>query len=147
MGILKEFKEFAATGNLVDLAAGVVMGAAVGKVVSSFIDGMVMPAVGMVTGGVDFGKMKHVLKPGEDAVAVIKDAAGNITRPAVPAVEEVAIKYGAFITQIIEFLIVAFVVFMVLKAVNNMKKKQAAATAGPSSTDVLLTEIRDALKK
>ncbi len=147
MGILKEFKEFAATGSLVDLAAGVVMGAAVGKVVSAFIDGMVMPAVGMLTGGVDFSKMKHVLKPGVDAVTEVKDTGGAVTRVAVPAIEEVAVKYGAFITQIIEFLIVAFVVFMVLKAVNKMKKKQAEAPAGPSSTDALLMEIRDSLKK
>lgn len=147
MGILKEFKEFAATGSLVDLAAGVVMGAAIGKVVSAFIDGMVMPAVGMLTGGVDFSKMKHVLKPGVDAVTETKDAGGAVTRVAVPAIEEVAVKYGAFITQIVEFLIVAFVVFMVLKAVNNMKKKQAEAPAGPSSTDALLMEIRDSLKK
>ena len=147
MGILKEFKEFAATGSLVDLAAGVVMGAAVGKVVSAFIDGMVMPAVGMLTGGVDFSKMKHVLKPGVDAVTEVKDAGGAVTRAAVPAIEEVAIKYGAFITQIVEFLIVAFVAFMVLKTVNNMKKKQAEAPADPSSTDALLMEIRDSLKK
>ena len=99
------------------------MGAAVGKVVSAFIDGMVMPAVGMLTGGVDFSKMKHVLKPGVDAVTEVKDAGGAVTRAAVPAIEEVAVKYGAFITQIVEFLIVAFVAFMVLKTVNNMKKK------------------------
>jgi large conductance mechanosensitive channel len=138
MGMLKEFKEFAATGNLVDLASGVVMGAAVAKVVSSFIDGMVMPAIGMITGGVDFGKLKYVLK---DAVAEDK-AAG------VKAAEEVAIKWGAFISTFIEFLIVAFVVFLVIKAINKMKKAKAAeAPAGPSSTDALLMEIRDSLKK
>ena len=138
MGILKEFKEFAATGSLVDLAAGVVLGAAVGKVVSAFIDGMVMPAVGMLTGGADFGKMAYTLK---EAVAENK-AAG------IQAAEAVTVKYGAFITQVIEFLIVAFVVFLVLKAINKMKKKQAeAAPAGPSSTDALLIEIRDSLKK
>jgi large conductance mechanosensitive channel len=138
MGILKEFKEFAATGSLVDLAAGVVMGAAVGKVVSAFIDGMVMPAVGMLTGGVDFSKLQYVMK---DAIAEDK-AAG------IKAAEAVAVRYGAFITQVIEFLIIAFVVFMVLKAINNMKKKQAEAPpAGPSSTDALLIEIRDSLKK
>lgn len=137
MGILKEFKEFAATGSLVDLAAGVVMGAAVGKVVSAFIDGMVMPAVGMLSGGVDFSKKVVILKEGiaEDKAAGIK------------AIEAVTVKYGAFITQIIEFLIVALVVFMVLKAINKMKKKQAEASAGPSSTDALLMEIRDSLKK
>ncbi len=138
MGILKEFKEFAATGSLVDLAAAVVMGGAVGKVVSAFIDGMVMPAVGMLTGGVDFSKMAFTLKEAisEDKVAGIK------------AAEAVTVKYGAFITQFIEFLIVAMVVFLALKALNNMKKKKAAeAPAGPSSTDALLMEIRDSLKK
>jgi large conductance mechanosensitive channel len=138
MGILKEFKEFAATGNLVDLAAGVVMGAAVGRVVSAFIEGMVMPLVGMLTGGVDFSKMAFPLKD-----AVLEDKAAGIK-----AADAVLFKYGAFITQVIEFLIVAFVVFMVLKAVNKMKKKQAEAPpAGPSSTDALLMEIRDSLKK
>ena len=138
MGFIKEFKEFAATGSLVDLAAGVVMGAAVAKVVSAFIDGMVMPAIGMLTGGVDFSKMAVTLK---DAVAEDK-AAG------IKAAEAVTVKYGAFITVCIEFLIVAMVVFMVLKAINKMKKAKAAeAPAGPSSTDALLMEIRDSLKK
>jgi large conductance mechanosensitive channel len=137
MGILKEFKEFAVTGNLADLAAAVVMGAAVGKVVNSFIEGMVMPAVGLLTGGVDFSKMSITLKD-----AIVEDKAAGIK-----AAEAVLFKYGAFITQVIEFLIVAFVVFMVLKAVNKLKKKQAEAPAGPSSTDALLMEIRDSLKK
>jgi large conductance mechanosensitive channel len=147
MGILKEFKEFAATGNLIDLAAGVVMGAAVGKVVSAFIDGMVMPAVGMLLGGVDFNSMSYKLKEAKAAIAEVKDASGKVITEAVPKVEEVAIKYGTFITQVIEFLIIAFVVFMLLKAINKMKKKQAAAPAEPSSTDKLLAEIRDSLKK
>jgi large conductance mechanosensitive channel len=139
MGFIKEFKDFAATGNFVDLAVGVVMGAAVGKVVSAFIDGMVMPAIGMLTGGQDFSKMAITLK-----AAVEADKAKGIE-----AVEAVTIKYGAFITQFIEFLIVALVVFMVIKALNKMKKKKAeeAAPAGPSSTDALLMEIRDSLKK
>ncbi len=143
MGFIKEFKEFAATGNFVDLAVGVVMGAAVGKVVSAFIDGMVMPAIGMLTGGVDVSKLAITLK---DKVDEVKDAAGKVTTP---AVEAVTVKYGAFITQFVEFLIVALVVFMVIKALNKMKKKkaEAAAPAGPSSTDALLMEIRDSLKK
>ncbi len=141
MGILKEFKEFAVTGSLVDLAAAVVMGAAVGKVVSAFIDGMVMPAIGMLTGGVDFSKLVITLK---DKVDEVKDAAGKVITP---AVEAVTIKWGNFITVFIEFLIVAFIVFIALKAVNNMKKKKAAEPAGPSSTDALLMEIRDSLKK
>jgi large conductance mechanosensitive channel len=140
MGFIKEFKEFALKGNLVDLAVAVVIGGAFGKVVSSFIDGMVMPAIGMLTGGVDFNDMKKVLKEG---VAESKNADGSV----IAAVPEVAIKYGTFITVAIEFLVVAFVVFMVIKAMNTMKKKQEEAPAGPSSTDALLMEIRDALKK
>jgi large conductance mechanosensitive channel len=140
MGFIKEFKEFAINGNLVDLAVAVVIGGAFGKVVSSFIDGMVMPAIGMLTGGVDFNDMKKVLKEG---VAESKNADGSV----IAAVPEVAIKYGTFITVAIEFLVVAFVVFMIIKAMNTMKKKQEEAPAGPSSTDALLMEIRDALKK
>ncbi len=142
MGFIKEFKEFAATGNFVDLAVAVVMGAAAGKVVSAFIDGMVMPAIGMATGGQDFSKMAYTLK---DKVDEVKDAAGKVITPAIDAV---TVKYGAFITQFIEFIIVALVVFMVIKALNKMKKKKEEATpAGPSSTDALLMEIRDSLKK
>jgi large conductance mechanosensitive channel len=140
MGFIKEFKEFALNGNLVDLAVAVVIGGAFGKVVSSFIDGMVMPAIGMLTGGVDFNNMKKILKEG---VAESKNADGSV----IAAVPEVAIKYGTFITVAIEFLVVAFVVFMIIKAMNTMKKKQEEAPAGPSSTDALLMEIRDALKK
>jgi large conductance mechanosensitive channel len=101
---------------------------------------MVMPAIGMLTGGVDFNNMKKILKEG---VAESKNADGSV----IAAVPEVAIKYGTFITVAIEFLVVAFVVFMVIKAMNTMKKKQEEAPAGPSSTDALLMEIRDALKK
>jgi large conductance mechanosensitive channel len=140
MEFIKEFKEFALKGNLVDLAVAVVMGGAFGKVVSSFIDGMVMPAIGMLTGGVDFNDMKVILKEG---VAESKNADGSV----IAAVPEVAVKYGSFITVAIEFLVVAFVVFMIIKAMNSMKKKQEEAPAGPSSTDALLMEIRDALKK
>ena len=144
MGMIKEFKEFAIKGNLIDTAVAFVMGAAFGKVVSSFIDGMVMPLVGQLTGGVDFNNLKKVLTP---AVAEVKDAAGKVITP---AVAEVSIKYGAFITVIVDFLIVAFVMFMVIKAINKMKKKEAeapTAPAEPSSTDKLLIEIRDSLKK
>lgn len=133
MGMMKEFKEFALKGNLVDMAIAFVMGGAFGKVTSAFIDGMVMPLVGMLTGGVDFNDMKKVLKAA--------DAEGN---------GEVAIKYGSFITVAIEFLVVALVMFMVIKAINNMKKKEAAAPAAPpapSTTDKLLAEIRDAVRK
>jgi large conductance mechanosensitive channel len=144
MGMLKEFKEFAIKGNLVDTAIAFVMAAAFGKIVTAFIEGIVMPLVGMLTGGVDFSKMEYVLKAKIDAV---KDAAGKITTPEVAAV---TVKYGAFITVVFDFTIVAFVMFMVIKTINKMKKKEAqapVAPAEPSSTDKLLTEIRDALKK
>ncbi|MCC6542842.1 MAG: large-conductance mechanosensitive channel protein MscL [Flavobacteriales bacterium] len=141
MGMMKEFKEFAMRGNLIDMAVGVVMGAAFGKVVSGFVDGMVMPVIGKLTSGVDFKQMKWVI---QDGVAETKDAAGN----AVAAVPEVAIQYGAWITTIIDFTIVAFAVFMVIKAINAAKKKEAAAPPpGPSNEEKLLMEIRDALKK
>ncbi len=144
MGMLKEFKEFAMKGNLVDIAVAFVMGAAFGKIVSSFVDGIIMPLVGMLTGGVDFSDKVVVLK---GAVAEVKDAAGTVITP---AVAEVTLQYGAFITNLIDFIIVAFSVFMVIKAINKLKKEEVAAPAAPpepSSTDKLLVEIRDALKK
>lgn len=144
MGMMKEFKEFAVKGNLVDMAVAFVMGAAFGKVASAFIDGMVMPVIGNLIGNVSFDDMKKVLHPGSPEV---KDAAGKIVAP---AVAEVAVKYGAFITQLIDFVVVAFIMFMVIKAINKMKRKQQEAPAAPptpSSTDKLLMEIRDALKK
>ncbi len=136
MGMMKEFKEFAIKGNLIDIAVGFVMGAAFGKVVSGFIDGMVMPLIGQVTSGVNFNDMKYVMQ------AQVTDAAGVVTQP------EVAIAYGAFITTIINFIVVAFVIFMVVKAVNKAKKAEPApAPAGPTNEEKLLMEIRDALRK
>lgn len=137
MGMMKEFKDFAVKGNLVDLAVAFVMGAAFTKVTSAFIDGMIMPLVGMIQGK-DLSEWKCVLK------------AAEIGEDGKQKVAEVAIKYGTFITVCIEFLIVAFVMFMVIKAINKMKKKEAEAPAAapePSSTDVLLMEIRDSLKR
>jgi large conductance mechanosensitive channel len=141
MGLLKEFKEFAVKGNLVDIAVGFVMGATFTKIVTSFVDGMVMPLVGMITGGVDFSDKVMVLK---QASAEVKDAAGNVVTAASPAID---LKYGAFITNVIDFVVVAFVIFMVIKAINKLKQEAPAADPAPSSTDLLLTEIRDALKK
>jgi large conductance mechanosensitive channel len=144
MGMLKEFKEFAMRGNLVDVAVAFVMGAAFGKIVSSFVDGIVMPLIGMLTGGIDFNDKKFILK---DAVPEVKDAAGKVVTK---AIAEVSVKYGTFITNVIDFIIVAFAVFMVIKGINAMKKKEEAvpaAPAEPSSTDKLLMEIRDSLKK
>ncbi|MBX2972083.1 MAG: large-conductance mechanosensitive channel protein MscL [Flavobacteriales bacterium] len=140
--MLKEFKEFAMKGNLVDMAVAFVMGGAFGKVTSSFIDGMVMPLVGQLTGGVDFNNKKWILT---SAAGEVKDAAGNVVTP---AVAEVAVKWGTFVTVAIEFLVIAFVMFMVIKAINKMKKAEPAPPPpGPTNEEKLLMEIRDALKK
>ena len=135
MGMLKEFKDFAMKGNLVDIAVGFVMGAAFKEVVSSFTGGIVSPLIGLIFDS-DFKALRHKLKDGT------LDDAGNM-------VGEVYLEYGTFITNVIDFIIVAFVMFMVVKAVNKMKTKEEeapAAPAGPSDND-LLKEIRDALKK
>ena len=134
MGMLKEFKQFAMKGNLVDIAVAFVMGAAFGKVITSLTEGVVAPLVGLLTGK-DLSKNMWVIKP------EAKDAAGAITQA------EVAVKWGAFVTAIIDFIIVAFVMFLIVRAINSLKKKQEVAPAGPSSTDQLLMEIRDELKK
>lgn len=144
MGMMKEFKEFAMKGNLVDIAVAFVMGASFGKIVTSFVDGIVMPLVGMITGGVNFNDKVLVLKAG---TAEVKDAAGTVVTP---AVAEVAVKYGAFITNLFDFIVVAFSVFLVIKAINKMKKEEpakAAAPPEPSNADKLLAEIRDSLKR
>ena len=142
MGMLKEFKDFAMKGNLVDIAVAFVMGGAFGKVVTSFTDGLVAPIIGLITGGVDFSQKKTILQHG---VAEVKDASGAVTTP---AVAEIARKWGSFITNIIDFIIVAFVMFMIIKAINSMKKKQeAAAPPAPPEEVTLLREIRDSLKK
>jgi large conductance mechanosensitive channel len=138
MGMLKEFKEFAMKGNLVDIAVAFVMGASFGKIVTSFVDGIVMPLVGMLTGGINFNDKVLVLKE------AVENAAGKVITPAVE------VKYGAFITNLIDFIIVAFSVFLVIKAMNSMKKEQAAAAPAstePSGAEKLLAEIRDSLKK
>ena len=120
-------------GSLVDIAVAFVMGAAFGKVISSFTDGIVSPLIGLI-GGADLSKSVTVLQ------AASVDAAGKVT-------EAVLLKWGEFLAAIINFIIVALVMFMVIKAINRMKKKQELAPAGPSSTDALLMEIRDSLKK
>ena len=140
MGFIKEFKEFAMKGSLVDIAVAFVMGGAFGKVVSSFTDGIVSPLIGMI-GGADLSKKIFVLKEG---IKEVKVATGVVITE---GVAEVALKWGEFLTAIINFIIVAFVMFLVIKAINKMKKKQEEAPVGPSSTDALLMEIRDALKK
>ena len=139
--MLKEFKDFAVKGNLVDIAVAFVMGAAFGKIVTAFNEGIVMPLVGQLMGGFDLSSKTYVINK---AVAVVTDEAGAVITP---EVAEVAVRWGAFLTVTIDFVIVAFVMFMVIKTINNLKKKEVAAPAGPSSTDQLLMEIRDALKK
>lgn len=136
MSLLTEFKEFAARGNVVDLAVGVIIGASFGKIVTSLVEQVVMPPIGLVLGRVDFSNLKWVLSP-ED--------------PATEAVEEVAIQYGAFLNTVIQFVIVAFVVFLMVKAINKMRRAEAAkpdpVPAAPSPTEALLAEIRDELRK
>lgn len=139
--MLKEFKEFALSGNLVDMAIAFVMGGAFGKVVTAFIEGMIAPLIGLLLGGVDLNDQKLILKEG---VAEVKDAAGTVTTP---AVAELAINWGSFLTACIDFVVVAFVMFMVIKAMNSLKKQEVAAPAAPPADITLLTEIRDLLKK
>lgn len=140
MGMIKEFKDFAMKGNLVDIAIAFVMGGAFGKVVSSFTEDLVAPLVGLLTGK-DLSTNMYVLKEG---IAEVKDAAGAIVTE---AQAEVALKWGSFLTAVIDFVIVAFVMFMIIKAINSMKKKAEAAPAAPAEDIVLLREIRDSLKK
>jgi large conductance mechanosensitive channel len=135
MGMGSEFREFIARGNVVDLAVGVIIGGAFGKIVTSLVDQVVMPPIGLALGGLDFSSLKIVLKPDD---------------PATKAVEEVAIQYGAFINTLIQFLIVAFVIFLMVKAINSMRRQEAEAPAAPpapTTTEALLMEIRDSLKK
>ncbi|TFF34662.1 large-conductance mechanosensitive channel protein MscL [Mucilaginibacter psychrotolerans] len=132
MGFVKEFKEFAVKGNVIDLAVGVIIGAAFGKIVTSLVSDVIMPPIGYITGGVDFADKKIVLTPA--------DATAKVT--------EVAIHYGLFINAIIQFLIVALCIFVAVKAINSLKKKEEAAPAAPpapSKEEVLLAEIRDIL--
>ncbi|HEX4946034.1 MAG TPA: large-conductance mechanosensitive channel protein MscL [Blastocatellia bacterium] len=133
MGMVSEFKDFINKGNVVDLAVGVVIGGAFGKIVSSFVDDMLMPVIGNLMGGASFKDLKHVFTP------AVLDAAGKVVTP------ENAFRYGSFIQTIIDFIIIAFAVFLVVKAVNRMRKEEAAA--GPTPTEVLLTEIRDLLRR
>ncbi|MBX7107887.1 MAG: large-conductance mechanosensitive channel protein MscL [Chitinophagales bacterium] len=136
MGMLKEYKEFISKGNVIDLAVGVVIGGAFGKIVSSLVNDIVMPPIGYLLKGINFKDLKLVLtKAGTDAAGV--------------AIPEVAITYGNFIQTAIEFLIIAWVIFLVVRTINKMKKAEevAPAPAEPSSQEKLLMEIRDSLKK
>lgn len=132
MSMFNEFKEFAVRGNVVDMAVGVIIGAAFGKIVSSLVTDVVMPPIGVLVGGVDFSKLAIILQK------------ATATAPAV------AIGYGKFIQTVVDFTIIAAVIFMVIKGINTMKKKAEEAKAEPAAPpaqEVLLTEIRDLLKK
>ncbi|WP_421262096.1 large-conductance mechanosensitive channel protein MscL [Aeromonas jandaei] len=131
MSLIQEFKAFASRGNVIDMAVGIIIGAAFGKIVSSFVGDVIMPPIGLILGGVDFSDLAVTLKAAEGSA---------------PAV---VIAYGKFIQTIIDFLIISFAIFMGLKAINTLKKKQeeeAAAPAAPTKDQELLTEIRDLLK-
>jgi large conductance mechanosensitive channel len=137
MSILSEFREFIARGNVVDLAVGVIIGGAFGKIVTALVEDVIMPPIGLLTSGVDFSHMNLVLK------------ADN---PATKVDEMVAIQYGAFLNTVIQFMIVAWVVFLLVKGVNALRRAQAAEAAeaapppAPSAEETLLAEIRDLLK-
>jgi len=129
--MLKEFREFIARGNVIDLAVGVIIGGAFGAIVKSLTDQVIMPPIGLLTGGVDFAALKWVLKP------------------ALAGKPEVAIGYGAFINTVITFLIISVVIFLLVKAINSLRREEAAAPAAPPAptpTEALLGEIRDLLK-
>lgn len=132
MSIIKEFKDFINRGSVVDLAVGVIIGAAFGKIVTSLVTDIIMPPLGMLLNGIDFKDLKYVLKP------------------AVGKTPAVSINYGLFINNTIDFVIVAFCIFLIVKGVNAMNRKEAEAPApdpAPSKEEVLLTEIRDLLAK
>jgi large conductance mechanosensitive channel len=132
MGMMKEFKEFAMRGNVMDMAIGIIIGAAFGAIVSSFVADVLTPPLGMILGGLDFTGMNIVLKQ------------------AVGETPAVTLNYGVFLQKVFDFIIVAFAIFMVIKAMNSMKKKEEAAPAAPAAPpaeEVLLTEIRDLLKQ
>ena len=123
MGFVSEFKEFAVKGNAMDMAVGIIIGAAFNKIVQSIVNDLIMPPIGMIIGGVDFKNLRVPLKEG---VTEVKDAAGAVTTP---AIAEVAIRYGSFINTVIEFLIVAFSVFCIVKFMNRLIRKREAEAA------------------
>jgi large conductance mechanosensitive channel len=133
--ILGEFREFIARGNVIDLAVGVILGAAFGDIVKSLVDQVVMPVIGLLTSGLDFSQLKWVLRP---------------DNPLTKVNEEVAIQYGAFINTLIKFVVIAWVVFLLVKLVNSIRRREAAKPesekAAPSPQEALLMEIRDLLK-
>jgi large conductance mechanosensitive channel len=149
MSILKEFKEFAMRGSVVDLAVGVVIGAAFGKIVTSLVNDIIMPPIGKLTGGVDFSdkfiNLDHE-KLAKFLTAHPEADPTHITLAQAKAAGATVIAYGSFLSTILDFLIVAFCIFLVVKAMNRLWKKPDAAAAAPTPTETLLTEIRDLLK-
>lgn len=139
MSMMKEFKTFAMRGNVMDMAIGIIIGGAFGKIITSFVNDVLMPPIGMLVGGVDFSDLSLKLS---DAVM---GEGGEVVKAAV------SINYGSFINTVIDFIIIAFAIFMVIKGINSMKKKEEAKPAppppGPSNEEKLLSEIRDLLKK
>ncbi|MDE6394410.1 MAG: large-conductance mechanosensitive channel protein MscL [Duncaniella sp.] len=141
MSFIKEFKEFAMRGNVIDMAVGVVIGAAFGKIISSLVDDIIMPLVGVATGGINFTDYKWVIQQ-----AVIDGQTQEILKP------EVTMNWGSWVQTIVDFIIVAFCIFIAIKAINQLKRKQAEepapeAAPEPTKEEVLLTEIRDLLKE
>lgn len=137
MGILKEFKEFAVRGNVIDMAVGIIIGTAFTGIVKALVDGVIMPPLGLMLGGVDFSQL--FINLSETEYATLAEA----TAAAAPVIQ-----YGAFIQTVVDFTIVAIAVFLMVKAINSLKKKEeAAAPAAPAEDIVLLREIRDSLKK
>ncbi|WKZ57264.1 MAG: large-conductance mechanosensitive channel protein MscL [Bdellovibrionota bacterium] len=129
-GFLNEFKQFAMRGNVVDLAVGIIIGGAFGKITSSLVADVLMPPIGLIIGGVDFSSLRITLKEAADGAAAV------------------TLNYGTFIQQVVDFVIVAFAMFIVVKAMNAIKKKEEAAPPPPpSAQEVLLTQIRDLLKQ
>jgi large conductance mechanosensitive channel len=130
--MIKEFKEFAMRGNVMDMAIGIIIGAAFGKIVSSIVSDVIMPPIGMLLGGFDFSNLTITLKEGADGV------------------QPVMLRIGVFINTVIDFVIIAFAIFMLVKGINTLKKKQEekpAAPPAPSKSELLLAEIRDELRK
>ncbi len=132
MSMMSEFRDFAVRGNVVDMAVGIVIGAAFGKIVTAFVNGVLMPPIGMLLGGVDFSELAITLQEASGEVAAV------------------TLNYGVFVQTVVDFVIIAFAIFMVVRAMNSMKKKEEAKPAAPpkpSAEETLLTEIRDILRK
>lgn len=138
MSFISDFKAFAMKGNIIDMAVGVIIGGAFGKIVSSLVNDIIMPVMALITGGDGYKNLKYVIKSGREATETQ------------PEIAEVAVNYGVFIQNIVDFLIIAFSIFMALKVIMKFKKKEEekpVTPPAPSKEEVLLTEIRDLLKQ